>query len=284
MLSWPCNKYPALLKLVLAFVIALSVSSHVCAQEVIKIGGVGSALGTMKLLADAFEKKHPGIRIEVLTALGSKGAIRAVPEGGVDIGLIGTTLTAEEARTGMIMIEYARTPFVFVTRKEIRQSGLTSREIVKIYRGEKQTWSGGERIRLVLHPAQDPDSLIVKGISPEVEQALDVALSKKGIPFALTDQENLDIIEKTPGALGYTTLTQVISENRQVQVLSLNGVAPGADTLADGSYPLHKTLSMLTLRVQSEKVRKFIRFVISEEGARILGRTGNLVSRPGWTG
>jgi len=248
------------------------------AGEVIKIGGVGSALGTMKLLASAFEKKHPGIRVEVLSSIGSPGALKAVPEGGVDIGLAGKIFTDKELGQGLSVVEYARTPFIFVTRKEIEQKGLTTAEIIKIYRGEKETWPNGERIRWILHPAKESDTLIAKGLSAEVAKALDNALSKRGIMFALTDQENLDLIEKTPGAFGYTTLTQIISEKRRVRVLSLNGVLPSGKTLAAGSYPLYKPLFMITKKVQSDKVKKFIDFVRSEEGARILRDTGNIVS------
>lgn len=260
------------------FIVLLSVFAvprQASAVEVIKIGGVGSALGTMKLLASAFEKRHPGTKVEVLSSIGTKGALKAVPEGGVDIGLAGRMLTDEES-LGLSVIEYARTPFIFVTRKEMKEEGLTTEEIVKIYMEKKDTWSGGERIRWILHPPDDPDSLIVKSLSPEVEKALDNALSRRGILIALTDQENLDLIEKTPGAMGYTTLTQIISEKRPVKALSLNGVLPSVKTLKDGSYPICKPLIMVTKKGASGKVKKFIDFVMSKAGAGILKNTGNM--------
>ncbi len=37
-------------------------------ETVVKIGGTGSALGTMVQLAGAYEKSHPGVRIMIMPA------------------------------------------------------------------------------------------------------------------------------------------------------------------------------------------------------------------------
>lgn len=264
---------------ILSLVVFLDIAAPrvVPAEEAIKIGGVGSALGTMKMLASAYEKSHPGIRVAVMSSIGSKGALKAVPEGAIDIGLLAISVKEEELRPGLSVLEYARTPSVYVTRNNINMDGLTTEEIIRIYRGDMRRWPGGEKIRLIMRRADDTDTNIIKGISPGVADALYMALSRRGLVKALTDQDNLDLVERTPGGLGFTTLTQVMAEKRRVKILSFNGVFPGVKTLADRTYPLSKTFSMLTKRTQSEKVRRFIDFVRSKAGAGILRETGNLV-------
>ena len=246
------------------------------AAEVIKIGGTGGAIGTMKIIGKAFEKKYPGFRVEFLMGIGSNGALRAVPEGAIDIGLSTWMLTEKQLSQGISAIQYAKTPFIFVTKAELKQNNITTQDIIKIYSGEKQSWPDGERIRWVLHPAGDSDTLVVERLSPEVKKALKTALSRRGILIAHTDQENLELIEKTPGAFGYTTLTQILSEKRPVKILSLNSIAPGVKTLADGSYPVFTALYIVVKNKQSDKLWKFIDFVMSEDGASILKETGNL--------
>lgn len=208
------------------------------AEEVLKIGGAGSALGSMKLLAAAFEKSHPGVKAEVLSSIGSIGGIKAVSKGGIDIGLTGRPLNKEELKSGLSVIEYARTPIIFVTRNNINVSNLSTEEIIKIFRGEIQTWPNGEHIRLILRQAAESNAIAVNQISPEMGKAMEIAMSRPWRLVALTDQESTDLVEKTPGAFGFCTLTQAISEKRNMKIISYNGIPPITKNLVNDSYPL----------------------------------------------
>lgn len=250
-----------------------------CAEEIIRIGGVGGALGTMRILASAFQKSHPGIKVVALASIGTRGALKAVPDGVIDIGLIGMSSKDEGLVSGTTLIKYAKTPFIFVTRKGVEKKGLTIEEVARVYRGETQRWPGGERIRTILRRPDDSDNLILKGLSPGIKVALERLFSMPGLLFTITDQDNLDTIEKTPGAIGYTTLTQVIAEKRRLKVLSLNGVQPSVKALVNGSYLASKTFAMMTRQEPSGKVLRFINFVMSEEGSKILRENGNMVIR-----
>jgi phosphate transport system substrate-binding protein len=252
--------------------------STALAEEVLKIGGCGTALGSMQLLARAFERSTPNIKVIVIVpGLGSSAGIKAVSKAAIDIGLSARPITNEERKLSLSVIEYATTPFVLATRKDVNVSDLSTDEIVKIYRGEKETWLGGKRIRLVLRPPTDMDTVLTKAISPEMSKAIDAALSRRGMIIAMTDQDCVDIIEKTPGGLGFTTLTQIVSEKCPLKILSLNGLTPSLKTLADGSYPLSKTLYFVMKTEPSVLVRKVMGFVRSSEGRKILEESGNLV-------
>ncbi|KAF0219759.1 MAG: phosphate transport system substrate-binding [Geobacteraceae bacterium] len=246
-------------------------------EDLIKIGGVGSALGAMKLIAAAFEKSHPGIKVQVLPSLGSSGGIKAVLQGALDIGLSGRLLKDDEKGEGAVAIEFARTPFIFITTKDIQKAGLTTQELEKIYGGQIQKWPDGTRIRLVLRPEGDSDTNILKGLSPGMSQAVKSALARKGMAFAVTDQENVKKMEKMPGAFGLSTLTQIITENAPFKILSFNGVKPNVKALADGSYPLFKPLFLVTVPAKTPPTaRQFIAFVQSPAGRKILANSGNL--------
>jgi phosphate transport system substrate-binding protein len=257
-----------------AFFAVLPIVSH--AQEVLWIGGTGSALGSMKILAKAFERSHPAIKVMVMPSIGSGGAIRAVSKGSLNVGVVSRSLTDEEKHMDLTVIEYAKTPFVPVAENRIKVRDLRFEEIEKIYRGEMQTWPNGERIRLVVRPAADADTALIRKISPEMSKAVDIALSREGMLQATTDQDNADLLEKTPGAFGFTTLTQILTEKSRLKILSLNGVQPGLSALAQGSYPLAKTLSLLTIKDPLPSVRKFRDFVLSPEGRALLEKTGNI--------
>ncbi|MBI4849211.1 MAG: substrate-binding domain-containing protein [Nitrospirae bacterium] len=246
------------------------------AENELKIGGVGSALGAMKVLGAVFEQSHPGIKVKIFPSLGSTGGVKAVAEGSVDIGLSGRALKDEELKTGLSVIEYARTPMVFVVNKSVKISGLTTGEIVEIYKGKKQKWPDGQRIRLILRPASDSDTLVIRKISPEMNEALEAASLRAGMLTAPTDQENVDLIERTPGAAGFSTLTQITSEMRHVKILAYNNVEPSVKALAKGIYPLSKALYIVTKQKPSALARGFLDFIQSEKGVEILEALDNL--------
>ena len=166
---------------------------------------------------------------------------------------------------------------MFITRKDVNISGLNTQDIIKIFRGETATCPDGKRIRLILRPSTETDTLLLKKISPEVSNAVDTALSRDGMLMAITDQECLDLIEKTSGGFGFATLTQTISEKRPLKILPFNGLTPSLKTLSEGSYPLSKPLYFVIKPEFSVLVRKFIDFVRSSEGRKILEESGNLV-------
>jgi len=260
----------------LLFLVATLLPTPLWAQETIRIGGTGTGLGSITLLASAFQKKHPDIQFRILPSIGSSGAIKATAAYALDIGLNGRPLTKAEAGLGLVVTQYARTPFVFAVRKDVPVAGLSTGELVKIYQGEMQTWPNGEWVRVVLRPKSDADTLMARSISPEMSVALDMALSREGMLMAATNQESNEMIDKTSGSIGFSTLTQIVTENHPVKALAINGVDPVVNNSANKQYPFMKTLSLLTKPAASPAVRRFIDFVRSPEGAEILRKTGNI--------
>ena len=246
------------------------------ATEALRIAGTGSAIGTMKLLASAFEKTAPGVQVQVLSSVGSSGGIKAVAQGAIDVGISSRALKEEESKMGLSVTAYAKTPFILVVSENIPIAGLSSGALAKIFRGETQTWPNGERIRLIMRPATETDTLLAKSISQEMSWAVDAALSREGMLVALTDQDSIQMLEKIPGAIGFSTLTQVVVEKRRLKILSLDGEWPFVSSRIKGSYPFFKTLSLVTKAEPSKTVRRFIDFILSERGRRILEESGNL--------
>jgi len=240
------------------------------------IGGTGSAIGSIKELAGAFEKINPDVIIKVLPSIGSGGGIKAAIECIIDIGISSRPLTGDELKQGAEAEEYAWTPFVFVTSHKIDGFDFDIRKIAAIYAGEIIKWPGGIPIRLVLRPESDSDILTLRGISPGMDKAVRKAMLQEGMIIAPTDQESARDVEQISGSLGTSTLSLVLSEKRRVNVLPLNGVAPGVKTLADGTYPYYKRQFLVTGPRAAPAAKKFIEFVKSVEGHAILAGTGHL--------
>jgi phosphate transport system substrate-binding protein len=197
--------------------------------------------------------------------------------GAIDVGVSGEPPTEAEAKQGALAIEYAKTPFVFATSNQNAVSGLTVKELVEIYSGKTTAWPDGQRLRLVLRPEGDSDNRVLRAISPVMDEAVKKALSRAGMKIAVTDQDSADAIHTIPGALGTSTLALIISENRPLKALSIDGVLPSPRTIADGSYPYFKPMYIVTRPNPSELTKLFIAFVRSDAGRRILARLGHWV-------
>jgi phosphate transport system substrate-binding protein len=263
----------------LVLIMVLLSYSSAYSDDVIRIGGTGVALGTMRQLALEFEKKNPDIHIRFKRSIGSSGAITSVSKNGLDIGLLSRQLKPEELELSLNVIEYAKSPFVFISGARVPIRNINESELVELYQRKILTWPNGEPVRIVLRPIADSDNIVARRISPAMAAALDNLLYKEGMLVALTNQDAVDIVSKTPGTLGFSSLTQITTEVNAARVLKFNNVSPSLSALANGTYPLSHTLSFVTRKPASASVSKFIAFVFSPKGASILKKTGNLPSK-----
>jgi len=254
----------------------LSAPAH---GELIKIGGTGSALATMRIMAEEFLKANEGDNVVVLPSLGSGGGIKAVLDGAIDIGLSTRSLVNEERAQGVAETTYGKTPFVFAVYQENMTTGFTTSNLVDIYSGKTQTWPDGMLIRLIMRSEREKDTVVLKSISPEMKQAVESALSRKGMIFTTTDQETADKIIEVPGVLSTATLALIISEKRPIRALALDGAKPTTEAIVDGSYPLSITFRFVTKKEPSQLARRFIDFVHSEIGRSILLRNGTVAEK-----
>lgn len=246
-------------------------------EQEIKIGGTGAALGTMQLLAQAYAKTQPDAKITVLPSMGSGGGIKALLAGAIQIGVSSRPLSESESAAGAVAVEYGRTPFVFATAASSKVGGITTQNLADFYAGKVDEWPDGSKLRLVLRPIGDSDSETIKKISPAMREAKTAAEQRKGMVFAVTDQEAASALEKIPGALGPSTLALLLSEKRALKALAFNEVVPSAQAVANGSYPLSRELLIVTGPKTPAPAHAFVAFVRSAAGREILQQTGHWV-------
>lgn len=247
------------------------------AVEEFKIGGTGTALGTMQLLAEEFVAGNPDIRVTTVPSLGSGGSIKAVVAGVIGLAVISRPMNESERKLGAVEMEYARTPFVFAVSAKSKVAAITSRELADIYAGRKVTWADGSPVRIVLRPASDTDTEMVKNISPEIRQGLAAAAARPGVQFAVTDQDAANDLERIPGAIGPSSLAVIVSEKRALRALKLDGTEPTPMNAASGAYPHYKRLFLVTGAKRSAAVERFVAFVQSPAGRKLLATNGQWV-------
>jgi len=263
----------------IAFIAALLVATLAIPQgsraETIVIGGTGAALGTVEQLGAALAASHPDLTIQVPPSLGSGGGIKALRHGAVDLAVTARPLKTKEAFDGAEVLPFAKTAVAFAVHRDVRRRAVTTAQLSSLFDGSVRTWPNGPPVRPIVRPKVESDTKIVIAQLPAMRTALEAALQIPGLPVALSDQQMADAIEQTPGAIGFTALSVLQSENRAVHILRLNGLMPSPQSIRRGDYPLSKTLYFIVPPNAKAGVRQFLDFVATPRGQAIIEGAGS---------
>jgi len=178
---------------------------------------------------------------------------------------------------GAVALEYVRSPYILVTSHEGAGVNFTLKQIASLYAGEIKSYPDGTPIRLILRPETEFNTRLLKSLSPEIDKAVQKSQSRDGMILAITDQENAEMLERVKGAIGWTTLGQVISEKRSVIPLPIDNITPSLETFASGTYPYYRPFFVVTEAKPTPLAKSFIEFLTSAEGREILSKNGNSV-------
>jgi phosphate transport system substrate-binding protein len=77
-------------------------------------------------------------------------------------------------------------------------------------------------------------------------------------------------------AIGYTFLFYLnnMAKNSGTKVLSVNGISPDSGNLQSGKYPFTQTIYAVTTAYESENTRRFIEWILSEQGQTLVSKAG----------
>ena len=239
--------------------------------------GSGTNLPIIRVLAQVFQRSHPGITIDIPASIGSTSGIRAAADGAIAIGLISRPLKDNEKGLGLDVVTYARTPLVIGVHPTVAEDTISYAEIIDIYRGKKRNWKDGKEIIVLTREPGDSTIEVMNEGVPGFGEVYEESRKAKRWTTILKDLEMNQSLAKTPNAIGFSDLGALTIERHRIKPLRVNGVAPTLRNVQVGEYPLTKPLMFV---YHKEKLppaaRKFIAFVRSNEGAKVLRANGYL--------
>ena len=252
-------------------------------QLVLDVPGSGTCEMILGHLARTFQERQPGIKVVVPPSIGSTGGILAVGEGKAAVARVGRRPSAGESQYNLEYHEFARDALVFAVGKEVTGvPSLTLARLSDIYAGKITNWSevGGPDapINLILREKTESTRQELAKTIAGLDKQSDPAQAK----IVYRDFEVLDLLEKFPTAIGFSTLSNLKSGSGRWTVLQLDGVAPDAESLASGSYPFSLEMGLVfPARECSPVARQFLEFVKSPEGAAVIRANGLLTPGDG---
>lgn len=244
------------------------------------IAGSGANLAITRVLADAFEKRQPQVQIDIPGSIGSRGAIKAVSDGAITLGLISRPLKDEERDLGLASQEYGRVAIVIGVHPTVPDKDITSGELVAIYQGTKTRWKNGREIIVQAREKSDSGFLVLQNMIPGFKEVYAESQKSNRWTQYFTDQDANLALAATQDAIGVSDLGMITAEHLRINPLRLDGVTPSLENLQNGTYPLSRPLAFIYKEgALTEEAKAFLTFVSSEEGRNLLLANGYLPAR-----
>ena len=250
--------------------LAMMLCCGFASADTLRVGGTGTALGSMRILAEAYEAQHPDMSIEVLPSLGSSGGIKAVIPEAIDLCLSARPLKDAEQAAGAQARVFARSPLVFATSLDNPADAITTQAIEAAFSGRILRWATGAPIRLVMRPVEEANTKILRGLSDGMALAVEQAFERPDLISATSDQDNADALERLSGSLGFIALGQIRTEKRRLKILALDDTAPEGVFAKGRENTLLKTIYVVSKQTLSPQTAQFRDFIYSDQAHDIL--------------
>ena len=190
--------------------------------------------------ADSFNACHE-LTIS-LTSDGSSDSFNKLKQGLVDIA--GSDLTANPGRN-LTDHPIGAMIYALIVSPDVEINGLSKAEIQEIFDGQISNWSqiGGsnEAITVVLPPAEASINEIFQSfVLNNITETVDAVRINTDSPVMVAQS-----VVQTPGAMSIVPL--VVAQESGTKILSIDGVAPGIQSLLDGTYKFWSIEHVYTL-------------------------------------
>jgi phosphate transport system substrate-binding protein len=252
--------------LIIAFLIiigvflVLSPGKH---YDRLQIAGSTSVQPVLEKLATKYEQEHPNVRINVQGG-GSGLGIRTAEQGIVNIGMSSIALgpdVIDELNEYVI----AKDGIVIAVNNENPINNLTTDQIRDLFSGNITNWSqlGGSN--------QQVHVVVRESGSGTLQSFQDIVMGKTKIRKDAIVQSSTEAVKQAvkqdPGAIGFISLANL---NTDVKAITINGVSPSQQTVANGSYQLQRPFELIVKGEPKGITRDFLEWVMGPEGQAII--------------
>jgi phosphate transport system substrate-binding protein len=237
--------------------------------EGLLVAGSGSNLALVHAIARRFTEQGLGPAPFVAESIGTSGAVAALHDGQIDVGLSSRPLKEKE-RAEFTEVPLARVAMALVAHQPVRRD-LAFEDVLSIFAGGLRTWPDGRHIVPLLREPGDSGNTIIARHFPALGPLLETDAREGRFIVAYTDQEMRDLLLAIEGSVGFLDVGTLQLEHLSLQQVSIDGKLP-----SDPGYPLVKPLSFLLPADPRPDARAFVDFATSPAIADILAEGGFL--------
>ena len=186
---------------------------------------------------------------------------------------------AEECNTTFEYTPVGTEAFVFFVHKDNPIDNLTTEQIKGIYSGEITNWKqvGGKNEEIAAFQRNEgsgSQSMLQRfmGDTPIMEAPTEL---RNDLMSGIIEQVSNYRSKSNSIGFSFRYYVEGIIQNPDIKVLSVDGVAPTAENIRNGSYPIVTPMYAVTYEENTnENVDLLLQWILSEEGQYIIEETG----------
>ncbi len=256
------------MKRLFALVLSLAVAGcggNAATEQKLVLTGSSTIAPLVQEIGKAFEKKHPGVKVDVQSG-GSERGITDTRGGEASLGMVSRELKDEEkdltpftiANDGVCMILNAANPV----------ETLTDEQIVAIYKGTATNWNevGGSDAPITVvnkDAGRSTLELFLKYFKlkeSDVQAPLKVIIGE--------NEQGIKTVAGNPNAIGYVSIGTAefdAEHGTPIKLLPMNGVAATVENVRTGKFPLSRPLNLVVKSAPEGLTKEFLEFAQSTE-------------------
>lgn len=234
----------------------------------------GAVEDSVRRLLASPDARGRGVSATVLPSMEPADAANALINGNIDVLVIATPLALPEDAPPLLATEWVHTPLVFAAHEQVPVNNLKLDEMVALLAGWVTRWPDGTPVRLLLPPPASRDLHEVKSASSGLAFAIDRALKRPGLTVVRSDEDLADRLEAVPGSIGFTTLGYLMSNERHLKALLIDGVEPSLANERLGLYRLQRIVSIVRRGEPSRPVAALVDFLLADRHHALLIERG----------
>jgi phosphate transport system substrate-binding protein len=263
-------------KIILSIAIVLTavLSMSFFAQEKITIKGSDTMVILSQRWAEKYMGKNADVSIQV-TGGGSGTGISALLNGTTDICNSSRPMKKSEIqklkeRFGTMGVEIAcaKDGITVYLNPSNSVSNISMDQLKSIYTGKITNWKelGGKDAKIILYSRENNSGTYVY-FKDNVLKGQDYTPSCQNLPGTAAV---VNAVSKDPNGIGYGGH----GYSKGVKMCNINGIEPTEANIGKGKYPISRSLYMYTKSKPTGNVKKFIDWVLSPEGQKLVKEVG----------
>ena len=232
----------------------------------IKIEGSSTVLPIIKDVRKQY-KKLTNEKI-IVKGGGSGKGIKSLLNGDCDISMVSRDLTQEEKNLGLIRHTIGYDGIGIIVNSQLDIENLDNKNLKDIYEGKIKNWkifSGKNKQITVISK--------IKGRATKklFDKYFNLITVSKDALLVGSNTEDIIFVASQPNAIGYVSIGTALSAIKKgvnIKLIKLNDIEPTTQNVLNKTYPMVRTLNLITKQKPTKKVLRFIEFMKDPYGQK----------------